>query len=197
MSDQKNIVNQLANQAFPFEMINPSFLNIKNTGQYLSLIDYNDKKDNRNSLFGKMRNKDIYFLVKMEVRLDEEKNYRRNNFFEIAPLMIFLKYSLKDYVWHCPNYYANFTIDDPWLIEPYGYLDYKALLKEMEKHNFHTTIAFIPWNYDRNKKEVISLFKDNPNRFSICIHGNNHDHNEFGSYSNRPLNEQKKILNKQ
>ncbi len=126
---------------------------------YLSLIDYIDQMNNKHSLFGKLKNREIYFLITMNVEKNEEKILRRNNFFEIAPLIIFLKYFLKEYVWHCTSYYANLTIDDPWLIEPYGYLDYEALLKEMKKHNFHTTIAFIPWNYDRNKKDVISLFK--------------------------------------
>lgn len=102
-----------------------------------------------------------------------------DSFAEIAPVMMFVKYSAGDRGWHAPNHYANFTIDDPWLREPYGDLSYKGLLKEMEKHNFHTTIAFIPWNYDRSEPSVIALFRDHPDRFSISIHGDNHDHKEF------------------
>ncbi len=49
----------------------------------------------------------------------------------------------------------------------------------MEKHNFHTTIAFIPWNYDRSEARVVKLFRNHPDRFSISIHGDNHDHGEF------------------
>ena len=30
---------------------------------------------------------------------------------------------------------------------------YKGLLQEMQKVNFHTTIAFIPWNFDRSRPE--------------------------------------------
>ena len=194
ISDQKNIVEQLANQEIPFELSNLFFLNIEKKENYFSLIDYIYQMNNKHSLFGKLTKRDIYFQIKMNVDKNEEKDYRRYNFFEIAPLMIFLKHSLKEYVWHCTSYYANLTIDDPWLIEPYGYLDYKALLQEMKKHNFHTTIAFIPWNYDRSKQEVISLFKNNPDRFSICIHGNNHDHDEFGSNNKRSLNEQEKDI---
>jgi hypothetical protein len=55
----------------------------------------------------------------------------------------------------------------------------------MENHNFHTTIAFIPWNYDRSEPDVVSLFRDNPDRFAICIHGNNHDHQEFYKYETK------------
>jgi glycosyltransferase involved in cell wall biosynthesis len=100
-------------------------------------------------------------------------------FARVAPVMLFVKYCAGERGWHAEHHYANLTIDDPWLREPYGYLDYKALLPEMEKHNFHTTIAFIPWNYDRSEPEVVSLFRTHPDRFSICIHGNNHDHDEF------------------
>jgi hypothetical protein len=108
-------------------------------------------------------------------------------FLRIAPAMMFVRHCAGDRGWHALHYYANFTIDDPWLREPYGYVDYKGLLGEMEKHHFHTTIAFIPWNYDRSKAEVISLFRDHPDRFSIAIHGNNHDHKEFTDYRSRPL----------
>ena len=66
--------------------------------------------------------------------------------------MIFAKYGAGDRGWHALHHDANLTIDDPWLREPYGHLDYKDLLTEMERHNFHTTIAFIPWNYDRSEQ---------------------------------------------
>ena len=57
----------------------------------------------------------------------------------------------------------------------------------MEQHNFHTTLAFVPWNFDRSQSATVSLLRTHLDRFSICIHGNNHDHREFGSYDNRPL----------
>jgi hypothetical protein len=108
-------------------------------------------------------------------------------FAEVAPMMIFTKHCAGDRGWHALHHYANLTIDDPWLREPYGHLIYKDLLKEMEKHDFHTTIAFIPWNYDRSEAEVISLFRSYPERFSICIHGDNHDHKEFEDLGSKPL----------
>jgi hypothetical protein len=102
--------------------------------------------------------------------------------------MIFIRHCAGEQGWHALHHYANFTIDDPWLRQPYGNLDYKGLLQEMEKHDFHTTIAFIPWNYDRSEDEVISLFRNHPDRFSICVHGNNHDHKEFEDLRAKPLN---------
>ena len=115
-------------------------------------------------------------------------------FAEIAPAMMFIKYSAGERGWHALHHYANLTIDDPWLREPYGDLSYKGLLKEMEEHDFHTTIAFIPWNYDRSEAEPVSIFRSHPERFSICVHGDNHDHKEFEDLSSKPLSLQTAAL---
>jgi hypothetical protein len=107
-------------------------------------------------------------------------------FSRVAVWMVFLREAAGDRAWHLPAAYANFTIDDPWLTEPYGGVKYGSLLEEMEKHRFHTTIAFIPWNFDRSEPEVVNIFKEHPDFFSICIHGNNHNHREFDSLSQQP-----------
>lgn len=108
-------------------------------------------------------------------------------FGNLAAEIIFVKYAGRQFVWHAPNHYANLTIDDLWLREPYGNVEYGALLKEMQYHNFHTTIAFIPWNFDRSDPEVVRLFRSHSERFSICVHGNNHDHKEFDTYDIKPV----------
>jgi hypothetical protein len=100
---------------------------------------------------------------------------------------MFIRYCAGERAWHAVHHYANLTVDDPWLRERYGSLYYRGLLGEMEKHDFHTTIAFIPWNYDRSEPEVASLFRAHPDRFSISIHGDNHDHKEFTDYGSKPL----------
>jgi hypothetical protein len=105
--------------------------------------------------------------------------------------MLFVRYAAGDQGWHTPQHFANLTIDDPWLREPYGDLNYAELLAEMKAHNFHTTIAFIPWNYARNTAEVTRIFRDNPDRYSIAIHGDNHDHKEFEGFDSVPLAVQK------
>jgi hypothetical protein len=105
----------------------------------------------------------------------------------IAPAMMFIRYSAGERAWHPTHHLANLTIDDPWLRQSYGSLDYEALLTQMQRHNFHTTIAFIPWNYDRSDPNVASLIRNHPDRFSISVHGDNHDHQEFTKYSNKPL----------
>lgn len=111
-------------------------------------------------------------------------------FVEIAPYMIFLRKTFGESVWHADGDYANLTIDDPWLCDSYGNLNFMELLHEMDRADFHTTIAYIPWNYDRvSSGEVVQIFKDRPDRFSLCVHGNNHDHREFYSYEEKPGSE--------
>jgi hypothetical protein len=110
-----------------------------------------------------------------------------NAFVAITPALMFIRYCAGERGWHALHHYANLTVDDPWLREPYGSLYYRGLLGEMEKHGFHTTIAFIPWNYDRSEPQVASLIRAHPNRFSISIHGDNHDHKEFTDYQSKPL----------
>src|ERR1035438_10154069 len=64
------------------------------------------------------------------------------------------------------------------------------LLREMKKHHFHTTVAFIPWNFDRSAPQTVAMFRKNSEYFSITIHGNNHDHQEFPSLKDRALDVQ-------
>ena len=131
----------------------------------------------------------IFLLCKKDFPASEKPSAENTEtaFAEVAPEMIFAKYGAGERGWHALHHDANLTIDDPWLREPYGHLDYNKLLTEMESHNFHTTIAFIPWNYDRSEQEVVALFRDHPERFSICVHGDNHDHKEFDDYESKSL----------
>lgn len=108
----------------------------------------------------------------------------------LSPLFMFVRYASGSGAWHMSEHFANLTVDDAWLTEPYGNLSYSGLLHEMNTHNFHTTIAFIPWNFDRSKADVVSIIHNNPNRYSIAVHGDNHDHDEFNAYTNHSLREQ-------
>ncbi len=122
--------------------------------------------------------------IQPEALFDEMRVWRLDTrrFLQIAPLMLVLQSSCGDYCWHSPKRLANLTIDDPWLTEPYGLLSFQGLLKEMQTARFHTTIGFIPWNYDRSESEAIEIFKNNSDYYSLTIHGNNHDHREFYKY---------------
>lgn len=75
---------------------------------------------------------------------------------------------------------ACIIIDDPFLRDKYGFLDFYKLLDLMDRHNFHTTIAFIPWNYNRTISSVARLFRERSDRFSLCVHGCDHTRAEYG-----------------
>jgi hypothetical protein len=51
----------------------------------------------------------------------------------------------------------------------------------MEHHNFSTNIAFIPWNRSRSSPVVAALFRQNPEKLSLSIHGCDHGAAEFGT----------------
>jgi hypothetical protein len=112
-----------------------------------------------------------------------EMYYYSHQFSNLVPLMFTVRYALGDEAWHNDHDYANLTIDDPTLTEPFQKLSFAALLREMRVHNFHTTIAFVPANWSTSEPVVASLFRANPDRYSLVQHGNNHDGYEFYKYS--------------
>jgi hypothetical protein len=57
----------------------------------------------------------------------------------------------------------------------------------MKRHNFSTNIAFIPWNWRRSSPEVVRLFRENPESYSISVHGCDHTRAEFGSADRQRL----------
>jgi len=135
----------------------------------------------------------VFFLSDAEysaLALDGSHASFDDIFIQAAPLLMFVRFASGDYGWHGPGHYADLTIDDPWLREPYGFLNYENLWAEMQKHNFHTTIAFIPWNFDRSDPRLVTFFRNHTDRFSIAVHGDNHDHAEFATYDRKPLDKQ-------
>jgi hypothetical protein len=181
------ITSQLSGLKIPFKNQKVSGFNLKDNSlkSIINLIS----KDNKQYPFlvnlSTPTNEILFQSFLQPSPLHEEPIWRMNlrRFLEISGLMMLTKQYCNDKCWHTENYYANLTIDDPWLVEPYGLLNYKKLLEEMNKANYHTSIGFIPWNFDRDfNKQTIDLFKKNPHRYSLSVHGNNHDHREFYKY---------------
>jgi hypothetical protein len=112
--------------------------------------------------------------------------YASNRFSQIVPPMMTIRYALGNSAWHSVYHFANLTIDDPALIEPFEAMSYSELLQQMLIHNFHTTIAFPPIHYKSSKSSVIHLFISNPDRLSLVQHGNNQDGYEFYKYVTEP-----------
>jgi hypothetical protein len=51
----------------------------------------------------------------------------------------------------------------------------------MQRHDFSSSIAFIPWNWRRSASPVVQLFLAHPQRLSLSVHGCDHTRGEFGT----------------
>jgi len=100
----------------------------------------------------------------------------------IIPLMVTVRNAFGDEAWHNDRNFANLMIDRMWLGDEIPEMDYLALLREMQTHNFHTTIGFIPARWDRSDTLAVAIFQSNPHLFSISQYGNNADGYEFYRY---------------
>ena len=109
-------------------------------------------------------------------------------FSRLVPAAMFLRSVFKSQCWHSKRRFANFIIDDPPLKRSYGYLNYSDLASTTGKRLFASTIAFIPWNYRRTDQEVTQLFREHPDRLSLCVHGCDHTTAEFSSTDLAVLN---------
>jgi hypothetical protein len=105
----------------------------------------------------------------------------RQHFASTIPLVLYINWAFPESCWRAPEAPACLIIDDPLLKPRYGFLKFQRLLDLMRQRNFSTSIAFIPWNWRRNNTKVVQLFKENPERLSLSIHGCDHTGGEFGS----------------
>lgn len=100
---------------------------------------------------------------------------------QTLPLLIFLRDVFSHFCWHNPHRHAAFVIDDPLLKPSYGYIHFPQLLASARSHSYHVTLAFIPWNGWRSRREEVALFRRYADCFSICVHGCDHNRQEFGA----------------
>jgi hypothetical protein len=105
----------------------------------------------------------------------------RDHFFSAVPLVSYIRWAFPQSSWHAPEASACLIIDDPLLKPTHGFVDFEELLSLMKRHNFSTNIAFIPWNWRRSAPGVVRLFRENPEHFSLSVHGCDHTRAEFGS----------------
>jgi len=111
----------------------------------------------------------------------------RTHFLSATPVVLYVKWAFSETCWQPVETCACLVIDDPLLRPRYGYLKYQHLLNLMETVNFSTSIAFIPWNWNRSSGKIVRLFRENPGRLSLSIHGCDHTGGEFGSRKNGRL----------
>ncbi|HSY19318.1 MAG TPA: hypothetical protein VK815_13325 [Candidatus Acidoferrales bacterium] len=104
----------------------------------------------------------------------------RPHFLQAVPVVLYVKWAFAGTGWQSSETTACLVIDDPLLRPKYGHLNYEHLLGLMERLNFSTSIAFIPWNWNRSSAGTVKLFKDKQARFSLSVHGCDHTAGEFG-----------------
>jgi len=139
----------------------------------------------------------IFFLACRDIAdLESQTNgslSAHKYFSRIIPALMFLRHVFQEQIWHNPSPCANFIIDDPLLRKSYGFLNYSRLSEEMDRVEFTTTIAFIPWNYRRTRASTARLIKERSDRFSICVHGCDHTAGEFATTEVKQLNTQTRL----
>lgn len=100
---------------------------------------------------------------------------------QLIALSIGLRVAAGPWCWTSPVTAANFIVDDPYLKERYGFINYENLVGTLQKEGGAVTIAFIPYNYRRSDAKTVDLLLRNSSRFSIALHGCDHTDNEFAS----------------
>ena len=111
----------------------------------------------------------------------------REHFLSAVPLVLYVKWAFAETCWNAPETNACLVIDDPLLKPTHGFVDFQELLSLMKRHKFSTNIAFIPWNWRRSAPEVVRLFKENSENYSVSVHGCDHTRAEFGSSNQQRL----------
>jgi hypothetical protein len=134
---------------------------------------------------------EILFLASADVLdVDEEVGSAALSayFSRVVPHAMALRYLFGEQCWHPCEHYATVIIDDPLLRLKYGFLNFDALLRLMDEHEFSTTIAFIPHNYRRSSGRIVEMFRANSGRLAICFHGNDHTAAELAATDRSRLN---------
>ncbi len=120
-------------------------------------------------------------IVDIDAELTTQNFDVREYFLPAVPVVLYIKWALTELAWHAPETGACLIIDDPVLKPVYGFVNFRDLLSMMKRYKFSTSVAFIPWNWRRSSPEVVSLFRENPEHYSISVHGCDHTRAEFGN----------------
>jgi hypothetical protein len=109
-------------------------------------------------------------------------------FSRFLPHAMALRHIFGEECWRTSEQFASVIVDDPLLRLNYGFLNFESLLDLMTRHNFQTTIAFIPHNFRRSSARITRIFRENATRFALCFHGNDHTGAEFAATDKVLLN---------
>jgi hypothetical protein len=121
-------------------------------------------------------------IIDLDAELKSQNFDVRDHFLSAVPLVLYIKWAFAETCWNAPKTNACLIIDDPVLKSRHGFVNFQELLSLMKQHKFSTNIAFIPWNWTRSTPEVVRLFRENPESYSLSVHGCDHTRAEFGSF---------------
>jgi len=121
-------------------------------------------------------------IVDLDAALEKGNFDVRDHVRSAVPVVLYIIWAFAETRWHAPEANACLVIDDPLLKRSYGSVNFQKLLGLMEHHRFSTNVAFIPWNWRRSDPETVRLFRENPEKYSLSIHGCDHTGAEFGSH---------------
>ena len=163
------------------------FDNSKGKGTSIISLDYGEAfvkiEYNRVSIFLSSSKE----IIDIDAELTSQNFDVRKHFLTTVPLVLYIKWAFAETCWNAPQTNACLVIDDPVLKHRHGFVDFQELLSLMKQHKFSTNIAFIPWNWRRSTPEVTRLFRDNPDKYSLSVHGCDHTRAEFGTSDRQRL----------
>ena len=145
------------------------------------------------AVFAKLlyHNVPIFFSTAAVINIDSDLGARdfdvRNHFLPATPVVMYIKWAFAETCFQPAENSACLIIDDPPLKPRYGFVDFQHLNDLMWRHHFTCSLAFIPWNWRRSDSRVVRLFKKNPERLSISVHGCDHTRGEFGAQNGERL----------
>jgi hypothetical protein len=101
-------------------------------------------------------------------------------FLEMLPLISWLREICKKTAFAGPPLRACFIFDDPNLHwTSYGFVDFRQIATQATKENYHVAFATIPLDAWFTHDATANVFKSNPDRLSLVVHGNDHTRQEL------------------
>lgn len=119
-------------------------------------------------------------LIDINSRLETRNFDVRRHFLSATPIVMYVRWAFAESRFGPEETGACLIIDDLPLKPRYGFLNFQRLNELMSRHGFTSSVAFIPWNWRRSHRRVVELFKKNPEKFSLSVHGCDHTRAEFG-----------------
>jgi hypothetical protein len=103
-----------------------------------------------------------------------------DHFVGVLPLWHFVATQCAAQAEQMPPPSACFMVDDPNLHWPrYGHVDFAAIARDAERHDYHVAFATIPLDAWYSHAGAVAVFRAQSRRVSLLVHGNNHGRDEL------------------